>query len=69
MNSSHSPRPLHIRESSSLVKVHKNFKETNTIKPGFTIEGIHGGPVLALRGQDFVCFYDWNQCKVCRLFG
>lgn len=52
------------RETPSLVKVFKNFKETAAIKLPFAAEGIHGGPMLAVRGKDFVCFYDWATCHV-----
>ena len=57
--------PCACRESSSTVKVFKNFKEVATVKPGFSAERIFGGALLAIAGTDFVCFYDWAQTKVC----
>ena len=47
------------------MKVFKNFKETNTLRPGFSAEGIYGGTLLAVRTNNFICFYDWNTLKVC----
>ena len=49
-------------------RLHKNFKEYEQIKPGFPIEEIHGGALLGVRSQDFVCFYDWATAQVCRSF-
>ena len=46
-------------------RLYKNFKEFEQIKPGFAIEEIHGGALLGVRSQDFVCFYDWNTGQVC----
>lgn len=57
-------KPALRRETPSLVKVFKNFKEMAAIKLPFAAEGIHGGPMLAVRGKDFVCFYDWATCHV-----
>ncbi|EMR63745.1 putative coatomer beta subunit protein [Eutypa lata UCREL1] len=49
-----------IRESSTSVKVYKNFVE----KPGgldipFQAEGLTGGVLLGVKGQGGVSFYDW----------
>ena len=52
------------RESTSVVKVFKSFKEVNSLRPGFSAEGIYGGTLLAVRTNDFICFYDWNTMKV-----
>lgn len=52
------------RESSSAVKVYKNFKETSSLRLGYGAEGLHGGTLLAVRSADFVCFYDWATSKV-----
>ena len=56
---------MSCRESTSIVKVFKNFKEVNSLRPGFSAEGIYGGTLLAVRTNDFICFYDWNTMKVC----
>ncbi|EGG14604.1 WD40 repeat-containing protein [Cavenderia fasciculata] len=55
-----------VRESSSRVKIFKNFKETHSLKPAFSAEGIFGGSLLAVRSNSFVCFYDWETCDVIR---
>jgi len=57
------------RESSSRVKIFRNFKEHQIIKPPISMsEGIFGGACLAVRGADCVCFFDWNGgdfiCKI-----
>ncbi|DBB15486.1 TPA: hypothetical protein ACH3X3_003709 [Trebouxia sp. C0006] len=55
-----------IRESSSSVKLFKNFKEANAIKNNFAAEALSGGSLLGVRGSDFVCFYDWGSGKLIR---
>ena len=52
------------REGTSTVKVFKNFKEVQTLKPGFSTERIFGGALLGVAGSDFVCFYGWAVAKV-----
>ncbi|KAI8819362.1 coatomer WD associated region-domain-containing protein, partial [Fimicolochytrium jonesii] len=51
-----------IRESSSKVKIFKNFKEKTevNIRPTFSAEGIFGGALLGIRSSNFVNFYDWE---------
>ncbi|EFA80543.1 WD40 repeat-containing protein [Heterostelium album PN500] len=55
-----------VRESTSRIKVFKNFKETHNFKPSFTAEGIFGGTLLGVRSNSFVCFYDWDTCDIIR---
>lgn len=55
---------LVCRESTTSVKVFKNFKETAALRPGFAAEGIYGGALLGIRSSDFICFYDWTTTKV-----
>eukprot|EP00240_Pyramimonas_obovata_P003366 CAMPEP_0118928502 /NCGR_PEP_ID=MMETSP1169-20130426/5726_1 /TAXON_ID=36882 /ORGANISM="Pyramimonas obovata, Strain CCMP722" /LENGTH=852 /DNA_ID=CAMNT_0006870485 /DNA_START=138 /DNA_END=2692 /DNA_ORIENTATION=- len=55
-----------VRESPSRIKVFKNFQEKKSIRPNFSAEGIHGGPLLSARSNEFVCFYDWAECRVIR---
>jgi coatomer subunit beta' len=55
-----------VRESSSMVRLYQNFKETRFIRPAFPAEGLHGGALIAVRSQDFVVFYDWMTCSVVR---
>ena len=60
------PSEFAVRESSSKIKVFKNFTEKNSFRPNFTAEGLHGGALLGLRSTDFICFYDWDECRVIR---
>lgn len=55
-----------VRESTSSVKVFRNFKEAQTLRPGFAVEAIFGGALLALCGHEFVCFYLWDTCQLVR---
>ena len=54
------------RESSSTIKVYKNFKESFPIKVPFTITGIHGGALLGVRTKDFIMFLDWQTGETIR---
>ncbi|KAJ1548362.1 Coatomer subunit beta', partial [Cladochytrium tenue] len=51
-----------IRESSSRIRLFKNFKEkTNvSVKPSYSAEGIFGGALLGVRSNSFLNFYDWE---------
>eukprot|EP00744_Colponema_vietnamica_P001875 GILI01003044.1.p1 GENE.GILI01003044.1~~GILI01003044.1.p1 ORF type:complete len:1825 (-),score=764.15 GILI01003044.1:251-5320(-) len=55
-----------IRESPSKIKVFKNFKEHRSFKPSFQAEGLFGGVLVCVRSEDFVCFYDWDECRLIR---
>lgn len=55
-----------VRESSSKVKFFKNFQEKSSFRPAFAAEQLYGGALVGLRSQDFVCFYDWAECRVVR---
>jgi len=54
------------RESSSKIKIFKNFKEYKQFRPDFAAEGIFGGALLAVKSSDFVDFYDWEACRTVR---
>ena len=54
------------RETSTTIKVHKNFKEAFPIKLPFSIEGIHGGALLGVRTSDFIMFLDWATGETIR---
>lgn len=49
-----------VRESTSKVKVYRNFKETASFRPIIPAEGLFGGALLCVRSADTVCFYDWE---------
>lgn len=54
------------RESNSVIKIYRNFKEALTIRVPFAAEAIHGGRLLGVRTSDFIVFYDWNSGKIVR---
>lgn len=44
----------------SVVRIFKSTGEVVVeIRPDFTVEGLFGGPLLAVKSQEFVIFYDW----------
>ncbi|WWC89710.1 uncharacterized protein L201_004635 [Kwoniella dendrophila CBS 6074] len=59
-----------VQEGKSKIKVYRSFKE----RPGlikqsggsWAIEGIHGGTLLAARGNGFVMFWDWETGSIVR---
>jgi coatomer subunit beta' len=56
-----------VRESTSKIKIFgKTFQERKSIRPTFSAESIYGGALLAICSNDFVCFYDWAECRVIR---
>ncbi|KAL2932459.1 Coatomer subunit beta'-2 [Bienertia sinuspersici] len=56
-----------VRESTSKIKIFsKNFQEKKSFRPSFSAERIYGGTLLALCSNDFICFYDWADCRFIR---
>ncbi|XP_051874476.1 coatomer subunit beta' [Pristis pectinata] len=55
-----------IRESNSVVKIFKNFKEKKSFKPDFGAEGIYGGFLLGVRSMNGLAFYDWDTTELIR---
>lgn len=56
-----------IRESTSRIKIFsKTFQEKKNIRPTFSAEHIYGGILLAMCSNDFICFYDWAECRLIR---
>lgn len=55
-----------IRESSSVVRTFKAFKDRHSIRTTYSAEGIYGGALLGVRGSSFLCFYDWNSAAMVR---
>ncbi|XP_050935540.1 syntaxin-132-like isoform X4 [Cucumis melo] len=41
-------------------------KEKRSIRPTFSAEHIYGGTLLAMCSNDFICFYDWVECRLIR---
>ncbi len=55
-----------VRETSSKVKLFKNFKERKSFKPEFGAEGLHGGSLLGVRAASSLAFYDWESLELIR---
>ncbi|CAI5448402.1 unnamed protein product [Caenorhabditis angaria] len=60
------PNMFAVRESATGVKIKKNFKEYKSIRSDLVIEGICGGPLLALRSANSLCFFDWESAQLVR---
>jgi coatomer subunit beta' len=54
------------REANGKIVVYHSFKEAFSFRPDFPIDDIHSGELLAVRGPEFVVFYDWNEYRVVR---
>ena len=52
-----------------LLAVFKNFKEHKQFRPPFAAEGIFGGALLAVRSNEFVDFYEWEDMRLVRRIG
>ncbi|CAG8468172.1 1461_t:CDS:10 [Paraglomus occultum] len=56
-----------VRESSTKVKLYKNFKERpGILKIKFTAEGIFGGTLLGIRSSTFLNLHDWETGNIVR---
>lgn len=42
------------------------MQEKKTVRPTFSTEHIFGGTLLAMCSSDFICFYDWAECRLIR---
>ncbi|XP_055502399.1 coatomer subunit beta' [Leucoraja erinacea] len=62
----HDSSEYSIRESNSVVKIFKNFKEKKSFKPDFGAEGIYGGFLLGVRSISGLAFYDWDSTELVR---
>ncbi|VDN24008.1 unnamed protein product [Gongylonema pulchrum] len=60
------PSEYAVRESASSIKLFRNFKEVRTLRPDIVIEGIEGGPLVAARSTNALCFYDWETGSLIR---
>eukprot|EP00929_Paragymnodinium_shiwhaense_P048410 TRINITY_DN2447_c0_g1_i1.p1 TRINITY_DN2447_c0_g1~~TRINITY_DN2447_c0_g1_i1.p1 ORF type:complete len:916 (-),score=266.62 TRINITY_DN2447_c0_g1_i1:115-2862(-) len=54
------------RDASSKISIYKDFKESFSFKPPFSVDQMFGGHLLSVRGSDFVCFYDWSEYRLVR---
>lgn len=59
-----------VLESKSKLKVYKNFKERGGAGMkgvgGWSMDGLHSGPLLGARGNGFVMFWDWESGEIVR---
>ena len=55
-----------VRESSSSIKLFKNFKEKKSFKPEFGAEQIFGGALLGVKSVSGLAFYDWESQELIR---
>ncbi|RCN50408.1 WD domain, G-beta repeat protein [Ancylostoma caninum] len=60
------PNMFAVRESATSVKIKKNFKEFKQIRTDVVMDGIDGGPLLAARSANSLCFYDWETAQMVR---
>jgi coatomer subunit beta' len=50
------------RDSSSKIRMYRDFKEHHVLNLGYNIDAIYGGAMLGVRnGTDSVFFYDWDS--------
>eukprot|EP00928_Gymnodinium_smaydae_P061718 TRINITY_DN45741_c0_g1_i1.p1 TRINITY_DN45741_c0_g1~~TRINITY_DN45741_c0_g1_i1.p1 ORF type:complete len:946 (-),score=237.93 TRINITY_DN45741_c0_g1_i1:335-3172(-) len=54
------------RDAAGKITVHQDFKESFSFKPPFAVDQLFGGRLVAARGEDFVCFYDWTEYRLVR---
>lgn len=55
-----------VRESSSKIKIFKNFKERKSFKPEFGADSIYGGSLMGVRAANSLSFYDWESVELVR---
>lgn len=57
-----------VRESSSSIKLFKNFKEKKSFKPEFGAENIFGGNLIGVKSVSGLAFYDWENQVINNLY-
>jgi len=55
-----------VRESTSSVKIFRNFKETHSFRPAVLADSISGGVLFCVRSSEALCFYDWDSGALVR---
>ncbi|KAF2795897.1 Coatomer, beta' subunit [Melanomma pulvis-pyrius CBS 109.77] len=55
-----------IRESSTSVKIFRNFKERSVLNVGFSADGLSGGILLGVKGQGGIGLFDWDSGALVR---
>lgn len=66
----HDSNTYAVLEGRTKIRLYRNFKERTGVGMkgvgGWTIEGLHGGTLLAARGKGFVVFWDWETGEIVR---
>jgi coatomer subunit beta' len=56
-----------IRESHTSLRLFKNFKErSDVLNVPFNMEGLFGGHLVGVKGEEWTCFYDWESGTLVR---
>jgi coatomer subunit beta' len=55
-----------IKGENNQIKVYKNLQEFNAFSVSFNVEAIFGGRLLAVKGKEFITFYDWETQTLVR---
>lgn len=64
---SHDSTTYAVKTDDSNVKIFRNFKEREAfLTLGYLVTTIFGGALLAIIGDGFVCFYDWDSGALVR---
>ncbi|KAJ0959721.1 hypothetical protein J5N97_000612 [Dioscorea zingiberensis] len=53
-------------QTVNIKTVGADFEEKKSIRPTFSAERIFGGTLLAMCSNEFICFYDWVECRLIR---
>uniref|UniRef100_A0A8C4RXV6 Coatomer subunit beta' n=2 Tax=Erpetoichthys calabaricus TaxID=27687 RepID=A0A8C4RXV6_ERPCA len=60
----HDSSQFAVRESNSVLRIFKNFKEKKSFKPDIDAEGIYGGFLLGVRSVNCLAFYGWDNTEL-----
>ncbi|KAG2462572.1 COPB2 protein, partial [Polypterus senegalus] len=60
----HESSEFAVRESNSVVRIFKNFKEKKSFKPDIDAKGIHGGFLLGVQSVNCLAFYGWDNTEL-----
>jgi coatomer subunit beta' len=55
-----------VRESTSKLKIFKNFKEKTQVKLNVSCDAIFGGVLLGVKSTNFLSFFDWENGDLIR---
>ncbi|KIW06041.1 uncharacterized protein PV09_03217 [Verruconis gallopava] len=55
-----------VRQSSTSVKILKQFKESQSLDVGFSAEGLFGGALIGVKGAGGIGFFDWQTGQLVR---